>query len=74
MDAKRLFALVDVVKGSSEGTNPKAETKNQTTSNPAKLKAGDPVWPSDSKEDDDLASLIQAGYRADDINLDEIPF
>lgn len=79
--ANRLFAMVeDVKKGSSESTDPKAQTNpttSQSASNPARLKQGGPTWPSehsDAEAESLYQSAAEAEFGGEDIPLDQIPF
>lgn len=58
--ANALYKLGDL--GSSESTNPKAQTPAPTTgqSNPTRLKPGAPVWPSDVQADAEAQSLYDS--------------
>lgn len=56
--AVKLIEIVNSILGGSESTNPKAPEKKP---NPAKLKPGDPIWPSDLDTDQ---AAIERGMTA----------
>lgn len=79
-EAKKLYAMVERVKGSSESTSPKAQTnlgEQTVTTTSSKPQARDWDKLGQGKEEDvdaEYESLVKSAYASEAINLDDIPF